>query len=397
MDKNKRGKPQFSGNGTNIALGELCEILNGYAFKSKRYVDEGIRVIRIANVQKGYLEDSHPCFYPATEKGSIAQFLLYENDLLLSLTGNVGRVALLDNKFLPAALNQRVACLRIKDESLLNKRYLFHCLNSMCFENRCIESANGIAQKNLSTVWLRGYAIPVPQMDKQLEIARRFDLIQAQISRAKAQIAKLDSLVKSRFIEMFENEKQIVRLCDVCDTFNGDRGSNYPSADERLNAGIPFINAGNLVGGTVSFNDMEYISEEKYLQLSGGKIQSGDLLYCLRGSLGKNALTSLNRGAIASSLMIIRCKQGIIKPQYLYMVMNSPSIKRQVANANNGSSQPNLSAGSVKQFSIPLPPLFHQQEFSAFFSQVDKLRFKTQQQIEKLEMLKESLMQEYFG
>ena len=174
---------------------------------------------------------------------------------------------------------------------------------------------------------------------------------------------------------MFENEKQIVRLCDVCDTFNGDRGSNYPSADERLNAGIPFINAGNLVGGTVSFNDMEYISEEKYLKLSGGKIQSGDLLYCLRGSLGKNALTSLNRGTVASSLMIIRCKQGLIKPQYLYMVMNSPSIKRQVTNANNGSSQPNLSARSVKQFSIPLPPLFHQQEFSAFFSQVDKLRF----------------------
>ena len=194
------GKPQFRGNGTNIALGELCEILNGYAFKSKRYVDEGIRVIRIANVQKGYLEDSHPCFYPATEKGSIAQFLLYENDLLLSLTGNVGRVALLDNKFLPAALNQRVACLRIKDESLLDKRYLFHCLNSMCFENRCIESANGIAQKNLSTVWLRGYAIPVPQMDKQLEIARRFDLMQAQIGRAKAQMVKLDALVKSRFV-----------------------------------------------------------------------------------------------------------------------------------------------------------------------------------------------------
>ncbi len=142
-------KPRFVGE--KVRLGDVCNVLNGFAFKSKQYVDSGIRVIRIANVQKGYLEDSKPCFYPVDLEQSIEQYLLVENDLLLSLTGNVGRVALLEESFLPAALNQRIACLRIKDETRLSKRYLYHALNSSLFENKCIESANGIAQKNLST------------------------------------------------------------------------------------------------------------------------------------------------------------------------------------------------------------------------------------------------------
>ena len=81
-----------------VRLGDVCEILNGYAFKSDKYVDSGIRVIRITNVQKGFIEDNSPAFYPITEKENLKDYELYENDLLISLTGNVGRVALLSKE-----------------------------------------------------------------------------------------------------------------------------------------------------------------------------------------------------------------------------------------------------------------------------------------------------------
>jgi type I restriction enzyme S subunit len=392
-------KPRFSGNGTSIALGELCEILNGYAFKSKRYVDEGIRVIRIANVQKGYLEDSHPCFYPATEKGSIAQFLLYENDLLLSLTGNVGRVALLDNKFLPAALNQRVACLRIKDESLLNKRYLFHCLNSMCFENRCIESANGIAQKNLSTVWLRGYAIPVPQMDKQLEIARRFDLMQAQISRAKAQIVKLDSLVKSRFIEMFEvyaREGNTAALSELCEFVTV--GIANAATHAYANDGIVMLRNLNVRENHLDDSDLIKINPNFAAKYSKKALKAGDVLVTRTGYPGIACVVPEKyAGCQTFTTLIARLKSNAqIIPLFLSFWINSPAGKEFVERMKAGSSQQNFGATSLKLLEVPLPPLELQQEFASFVSQVDKLRFKTQQQIEKLEMLKASLMQEYF-
>lgn len=101
-----------------IKIGDVCEILNGYAFKSDKYVDDGIRIIRIANVQKGKIEDNVPAFYPIHSEG-IDKYMLEEGDLLMSLTGNVGRVAVLEKEFLPAALNQRVACLRLKKKKYL--------------------------------------------------------------------------------------------------------------------------------------------------------------------------------------------------------------------------------------------------------------------------------------
>lgn len=397
---NNNAKPRFSGEGASIALGEVCEVLNGYAFKSKKYVDEGIRVIRIANVQKGYLEDSHPCFYPASEEESIAQFLLYENDLLLSLTGNVGRVALLDKSYLPAALNQRVACLRIKDDTRLNKRYLFHCLNSMCFENECIKSANGIAQKNLSTTWLKSHAIPVPRMDRQLEIAGRLDLIQAQIDRARALLVKLDRLVKSRFNEVFgpyiDEDKQMAlsRFCELV-TVGIANAATHAYADD----GIVMLRNLNVRENQLDDSDLIRIRPDFAAKYGKKALKAGDVLVTRTGYPGIACVVPERyAGCQTFTTLIARLKSNApITPLFLSHWINSPKGKEFVARMKAGSSQQNFGASSLKLLPVPLPPLVLQQQFAVFVQQVDKLRFDVQQQIDKLELLKNSLMQEYFG
>ena len=171
-----------------IRIGEVCNILNGFAFKSDNYVESGIRVIRIANVQKGYIEDSAPAFYPIDSDG-LDKYMLESGDLLMSLTGNVGRVAILADEFLPAALNQRVACLRIKDDRI-SKRYLFHILNSDFFEQKCIQSSKGVAQKNMSTEWLKEYEIPLYSESEQAEIVSVLDRIRGIISSREQELKK---------------------------------------------------------------------------------------------------------------------------------------------------------------------------------------------------------------
>ena len=173
-----------------IKIKDACKILNGFAFKSDKYVDSGIRIIRIANVQNGYVEDEKPAFYPDSEESLIRDYILKENDLLLSLTGNVGRVALLDKKWLPAALNQRVACLRIKDSKII-KDYLYFVLLSNKFESDCIKSSKGIAQKNMSTEWLKDYEIPLPDEQRQREIASSLKQLSAIIKNKTEQIRQL--------------------------------------------------------------------------------------------------------------------------------------------------------------------------------------------------------------
>lgn len=162
---------------TKKPVGDICKILNGFAFKSNEYVDDGVRVLRITNVQKGYIVDDDPQFFPIIREKEISKYMLYEGDLLMSLTGNVGRVGVLSEEFLPAALNQRVACLRIKESAEVNLKYLFHIFNSKTFEDDCIVNATGIAQKNMSTKWLENYLIPVPPIAEQAKIVEELDCL----------------------------------------------------------------------------------------------------------------------------------------------------------------------------------------------------------------------------
>ena len=168
-----------------IRVEDAISILNGFAFKSNKYVASGIRVIRITNVQKGYVEDADPRYYPIEEKESIRKYLLEEGDILMSLTGNVGRVGILTSNLLPCALNQRVACLRLKSKDV-SKRFVFYYFNSDGFEKSCINSSQGIAQLNMSTEWLKEQVLPLPPLSEQQRIVNLLDAEFAKIDALKA-------------------------------------------------------------------------------------------------------------------------------------------------------------------------------------------------------------------
>ena len=151
-----------------------------------------------------------------------------------------------------------------------------------------------------------------------------------------------------------------VRLGEVAQFINGDRGKNYPSKKELVESGIPFINAGHLNNSEIELVNMNYITDEKFESLSSGKIQIKDIIYCLRGTLGKCSINKkIEKGAIASSLVIIRNYVDIYE-KYIYYYLVSPLSKYMIKKYDNGTAQPNLSAESVRQYSLPLPPLTEQ-------------------------------------
>ncbi len=186
---------------------------------------------------------------------------------------------------------------------------------------------------------------------------------------------------------------------DIATLINGDRGKNYPSqADITESGDVPFVNAGHLNGVDIDFTEMNYISQSKYNSLSSGKFQYGDILYCLRGSLGKKAKVSTTvSGAVASSLVIIRPNQEKVNCDYLMFALDSPSIREQLIKANNGSSQPNLSAASVRQYCIELPTLDLQDKIVKKLSKLRSIITHRKQQLEKLDELVKARFVEMFG
>lgn len=133
-----------------------------------------------------------------------------------------------------------------------------------------------------------------------------------------------------------------------CRFENGDRGKNYPGRKAFIPAGVPFVNAGHLGEGLLDLSEMNYIPRNHFERLGSGKIQLGDLLFCLRGTLGKYAVVdNLDEGAIASSLVIVR-PNGNLAPSYLGHFFGSPLCSDEIAKNANGAAQPNLSARHPK-------------------------------------------------
>ena len=165
-------------------------------------------------------------------------------------------------------------------------------------------------------------------------------------------------------------EYNLIDLGELCTFVNGDRGVNYPSGKDFVEEGIPFINSKHIENGAVDLINVNRISSEKYDLLRSGKTQVGDILFCLRGSLGKCALVDFEIGAIASALVILRNNEQV-ENGFLLAALKSSIVQNQVFNIDNGSVQGNLSVSSVKSFKVPLPSIEHQNKIAKVLSDLD--------------------------
>ena len=193
------------------------------------------------------------------------------------------------------------------------------------------------------------------------------------------------------FTEAWEQRK----LGDYCEMFNGDRSAKYPGAQDMVSEGIPFINAGDLEYGHVNLAAANKITREKYDDLGGAKLQIGDIVYCLRGTLGKNAyIDNFAEGTVASSLVAIRPKN--INGRYLFHVLNSDIEYCQRIVHDEGAAQPNLSAKSVSEFTMPVPDIDEQKKISKFLDNLSNLITLHQRKLDALKKIKSALLEKIF-
>jgi len=337
----------------NVKLGDICNIINGYAFKSNEYCDEGIRVIRITNVQKGEIVDEDPRFYPILKIDSINKYLLEEGDLLISLTGNVGRVGLVSNCMLPAALNQRVACLRIKDNRLI-KRFLYHRLNSNSFERDCIEASKGIAQKNLSTEWLKQYRISIPSLEVQKQIIKTLDTVSELLSLQKQQIVELDNLIKAIFYDMFgdpvNNEKRWEKKI-LSEFIDNKRDITYGIVQrgDHVNDGVPVIRIKDIIEDSFIESNMVKTKNDISNKYSRTILQGGEILLSIRGTIGKVAIAPpRTKGWNISREVAIIPLEGKINDIFLLNLLRSEPIHDLFKDYVKGIAQRGMNLSDIR-------------------------------------------------
>lgn len=189
---------------------------------------------------------------------------------------------------------------------------------------------------------------------------------------------------------------KICELGEICLFENGDRSSNYPSQSDFRSSGIPFINAGHVSGGKINVALMDYIRPASYNRLTRGRVKGKDILYCLRGSLGKFGMVpeDFGDGAIASSLVIVRSKAKVANLPYLLCYFGSPLCSKMIETWAGGAAQPNLGVQDLARFLVPLPSAFAEQEAIAeTLSDTDALIESLEQLIAKRREIKQGIMQ----
>lgn len=223
----------------------------------------------------------------------------------------------------------------------------------------------------------------VPQIPEEGTAEELYQQIQAE----KQSLIKAGKIKKEKPLppisedeipfEIPENWKW-VRLANVWTILNGDRGKNYPAKSTLSNVGIPFISALNLDGKSIVENDsLLCLSDNQYEKLGNGKLIRGDVVVCIRGSLGKHGRYPFEKGAIASSLVIMRSWLELpLLDDFLMLYLDTPLFFNEIKRFDNGTAQPNLAAKSLEQFLFPLPPLAEQKRIVAKLEELLELSGK---------------------
>jgi type I restriction enzyme S subunit len=326
-------------------LGEQCDLYQPKTISREKMITDGLYEVYGANGVIGmYNEYNHE-----------------DSEVLLSCRGNCGTVNVSKPK---SWINGNAMVCRPKTPALL-KNYLRYYLESVNFA----KVITGTAQQQITREPLSKVEIAIPSIEVQHKIVElledhlsRLDAALADVKSAQSKSSQLKFAILRKVFsgEFFEFDIPLLPLEELAKVMNGDRGKNYPNKSARVISGIPFINAGHLDNDLLNVEDMDFISDERYKLLAAGKVELNDLLFCLRGSLGKVAINDkFIEGAIASSLAILRVNSKVL-PKYLYYYFLSPFAAIEIKKYDNGTAQPNLSAANLKQFEVPTPTLEQQ-------------------------------------
>lgn len=328
--------------------------------------------------------------YKLVEKGMIA----YNPSRI-----NVGSVALQDKA--ECVIVSPLYVVFCVDETLLCPEYVTYFLKSEPGLRQIDFRSIGTVRNNFTFDALEKMELRVPSVGDQLHVVSIIRRVESVIESTKQKSNQLDDLVKSRFAEMFgdvDNTPYEIKSIQECCEKIKDGTHQTPTYVDKEAGGVMFLSSKNVVGGTIDWNTIKYIPFDLHEKLHQRVApRQGDILLAKNGTTGVCAI--VDRDCVFDvyvSLAHIRPLKWM-DSTYMWAAINADRTKEQFNSRLKGVGVPNLHLGEIKQTLIVVPPLALQQEFANFVSQVDKLRFETQQQIEKLETLKKSLMQEYFG
>ena len=376
-----------------VRLSEVCTIS-----ASKAYIEEEdawlLNLDKVESKTGRVLE--HEVVPKEKLNGSIVQFDT-GNVLYSKLRPNLNKVVLPEkNGYATSEMLPLRPC-----ESKLTKGYLAEYLRSDNFVSWAVGKTAGAKMPRLGTKVLMDKMIPLPPLEEQHKIVSLFSVVNHVISLRQQQLAKLDELVKVRFVEMFGDPVlnpygfDKVPLSELAEIKIGPFGSLLHKED-YIEGGHPLLNPSYIVDGNIVPDKKLTISDEKYNELEAYHLHFGDVVMGRRGEMGRCAVVMGEDFLCGTGSLLIRTR-GEVTADFIQKVISFPSFKKTIEDMAVGQTMPNLNVPIVSRFQVVKPPIDIQHRYYSFVGEVDNLKQSVQKNLDKLETLKKALMQKYFG
>lgn len=326
-----------------------------------------------------------------------------EGDLLMTIVGTVGRVAVVPKSMDRFCLQRSVAVLKPKRD-IISSRFLMYQLQSM--RTFIEQESRGVAQKGIYLKQVSNLSIMVPTIKKQQVIVDILDKLTSLISLRKQQLAKLDELVKARFVEMFGDmflnplawpERQLESMADIV---SGITKGRKTQSTELLE--VPYMAVSNVKDGYIDWTTVKTIMATQS-EIDQYRILPYDVLMTEGGDPDK-----LGRGAIIrmpmencihqNHIFRVRLDRSIVLPEFFAEYLQHQKAKRYFLGcAKQTTGIASINMKQLRALPVLVPPISIQEVFADFTEQVRRQKLTIQKGLDKMEVLKRSLMQEYFG
>lgn len=368
-----------------VRLGDVCEIQSGGTpsrSKTEYWKNGTIPWVKIGDFSGKYLNKTTEHITQKGLENSSAK-LFSKGTILYSIFATLGEATILN---IDATTNQAIAGIKIKDKSSIDIDYLFAYLKSLKEEVNRI--GRGVAQNNINLSILKAFTFPLPPLETQKQIAKQLNKCTTLLAKHKQMLEKYDTLIKSRFIEMFGdpviNERKWgkVKLDSVADIKIGPFGSLLHQEDYII-GGHALVNPSHIIDGRICTDEKLTISDEKYTELFPYHLQKHDVVMGRRGEMGRCAVVDSDGMLCGTGSLIIRSK-GELKPDFIQKIISFPSYKKTIEDKAIGQTMPNLNVPIVSSFEIIKPPKEVQDNYSTFVQQIDKSKFEIANSLKRL-------------
>lgn len=386
-----------------VRLGDVCKIQSGGtpSRSEPTYWNHGIIPwVKISDIKGKYLNTTEEYITEAGLENSTAKIFL-SGTILYTIFATLGETCILN---IDAATNQAIAGIHVESNLVFND-YLYYYLVSQ--KDTISKMGRGVAQNNINMKILREFEVPLPPLDEQRRIAAVLDNVSDLIAKRRAQLDKLDELVKARFVEMFGNpvsntsgwnQAKLGKVTSKIGSGATPRGGkeNYHSE------GVSLIRSMNIHDGLFLYKDLAHITDEQARQLDNVAVEDKDVFINITGaSVARSCIVphEVLPARVNQHVAIIRCIRSQLNPIFASNMFINDEFKKQLLEIgeSGGATRQAITKQQLHDLNIILPPLELQNKFATSVNEINQSKLTIQQSLDKLEILKKALMQEYFG